>query len=124
MAYNCKVELNGNLGQDPKQLSSNGKDFISLRIATTNSYPKKEGEEVTWVNSKDTLWHDVLIFNPNAIEIATTLQKGDLVEVSGTLSYRTFKDEEGYNKQQASVIGNFIKKVEFNKDESSEAHTA
>ena len=124
MAYNCKIQLNGNLGQDPKQLESNGKQFISLRVATRDSYPKKEGEKTIWVDSKETLWHDVLVFSPKGIEIASELKKGDLVEISGSLSYRTFKDEEGYNKQQASVIGNFIKKIEFNKDESSEEQSA
>lgn len=118
MAYNCKIQLNGNLGQDPKQLESNGKKFISLRIATTDSYPKKEGETTVWVDSGQTLWHDVLIFSPKAIEAAEQLKKGDLVEIVGRLSYRTFKDENGHNKQQASVIGNFIQKIEFNKDET------
>lgn len=124
MAYNCKIQLNGNLGQDAKQLESNGKKFINLRVATKDSYPKKEGEQTIWVDSEKTLWHDVLVFNPKGIEIAENLKKGDLVEILGTLSYRSFKDEEGHNKQQASIIGNFIKKVEFNKDESSEEQDA
>ncbi len=119
MAYNCKVELNGNLGKDAKELESNGKKFISLRVATRDSYPKKEGDKTIWVASEQTLWHDVLVFNPKAIEIAATLEKGDLVEISGTLSYRTFKDESGHDKQQASVIAYSVQKIELNKDTAS-----
>ncbi len=113
MAYNCKIELNGNLGEDAKIIEKDGKSFVALRVATTDSYPKTEGENTVWVNSNTTLWHDVLVFNPNAVTVAQELKKGERVEIIGSLSYRPFKDENGYTKHQASVIGNFIRKVEF-----------
>lgn len=115
MAYNCKIELNGNLGDDAKIIEKDGKSFVALRVATTDSYPKKEGDNTVWINSDTTLWHDVLIFNPNAVHVAKHFQKGERVEIIGSLSYRPFKDEEGYTKYQASVIGNLVRKVEFGK---------
>jgi single-stranded DNA-binding protein len=45
MAYNCKVELNGVLGNDPKVIEKDGKTFVVLRMATTDSYPLQEGDE-------------------------------------------------------------------------------
>lgn len=125
MAYNCKIELNGNLGDNAKVIQKDDKTFVALRVATTDSYPKKDGENTIWVNSNTTLWHDVLVFNPNAVEIAKDFKKGERVEIIGSLSYRPFKDENGYTKQQTSVIGNFVKKVEFGKsDEPSEEDLA
>ncbi|MCB0651520.1 MAG: single-stranded DNA-binding protein [Saprospiraceae bacterium] len=121
MAYNCKIELNGNLGADPKVIDKNGKTFIALRVATKDSYPEKEGETTVWKDSKTTLWHDVLVFRPIAVEIAKKLEKGDRVEIIGSLSYRPFKDDQGFTKYQASIIGSFIQKVEFNSaDEPTE----
>jgi len=124
MAYNCKIELNGNLGADPKIIEKEEKTFVALSVATTDSYPKKEGDKTVWENSKTTLWHDVLIFRPTAIEVVKKLKKGDRVDVIGSLSYRSFKDENGINRKQASIIGGFINKIEFDiqptEDEISE----
>ena len=116
MAYNCKVELNGNLGADAKTIEKNGKTFVALRVATKDSYPKKEGDKTIWADSKETLWHDVLVFSPNVVNIAKSLKKGDRVEITGSISYREFKDENGYKQQQASIIAGYIRKVDFNKE--------
>ncbi len=113
MAYNCKIELNGNLGADAKLLEKEGKNFVALRIATRDSYPVKEGDTTIWKDSKNTLWHDVLVFRPNAVAIASKLVKGDRVEIIGSLSYRPFTDENGHKKQQATIIASLINKVEF-----------
>ena len=113
MAYNCKIELNGNLGKDAKTITKNDKTFIALSIATKDSYPHKDGDNITWKDSKITLWHDVLIFNTNVIEVAKNLKKGDRVEIFGTLSYRFFQDENKNTKKEATVIGHFINKIDF-----------
>lgn len=112
MAYNCKVELNGVLGNDPKVIEKDGKTFVVLRIATTDSYPVKDGEVTTW-KDKESLWHDVLVFRPAATIVAKTLKKSDVVEINGTLSYRPFADEEGYTKYETSVIADFLKKAKI-----------
>lgn len=119
MAYNAHIELNGNLGADPKLIDKDGKSFIALRIATTDSYPVKEGETTTWKDSNTTLWHDVLIFRPAAIDKAKTLKKGDRIEVRGSISYRSIKGADGYNHQEATIIGRWVEKVEFGKLEEA-----
>lgn len=114
MANNCKIELNGYLGADPKSISKNGKTFIALRIATTDSYPVNDEKtgEVKW-KDKETIWHDVLVFRPQAAHFARDLKKGDAVQISGTLAYKPFKDEHSYSKQEAFVVANFVEKDEF-----------
>jgi single stranded DNA-binding protein len=120
MAYNCKIELNGVLGQDAKTIEKEDKTFVALRVATTDSYPVKDGEQTIWKN-KESLWHDVLVFRPSAVSIAKELKKSEIVEISGSLSYRPFKDENGHTKYEASIIANFVKKIEVgNENEPSE----
>ena len=116
MAYNLKIELNGVLGKDPKIIEKDGKTFVSLRIATTDSYPVKEGEQTIW-KDKESQWHDILVFRPYVVTIAKGLKKRDIVEITGSLSYRPFKDENGYTKHEASIIAGFIRKVEVGKSE-------
>lgn len=116
MAYNCKVELNGVLGNDPKVIEKDGKTFVSLRIATTDSYPVKEGDQTFW-KDKESQWHDILVFRPYTVAIAKELKKRDIVEITGSLSYRPFKDENGYTKHEASIIAGFIRKVDVSKSE-------
>ena len=116
MAYNCKIELNGNLGADAKIIEKNGKTFVALRVATQDSYPVKDGDTTTWKNKDTVLWHDVLVFRPTAVEAAKSLTKGDRVEIIGSLAYRTFKDENGYKQQQATIIAGFIQKIDLKGD--------
>ena len=121
MAYNCKIELNGVLGQDAKIIEKDGKTFVALRLATTDSYPIKDGENTIW-KEKETLWHDVLVFRPYTVAIAKELKKRDIVEITGSLAYRPFKDENGHTKYEASIVAGFIRKVDIDSsEEPSEA---
>lgn len=113
MAYNCKVELDGALGKDATIIEKDGKTFVALRVATTDSYKDKDSGE--WKNL-ETLWHDILVFRPYSVAIAKELKKGDIVEISGTLSYRPFKDENGNPKNDVSIIARFINKKEIGQD--------
>lgn len=119
MSKNNKVELSGFLGSDPKTINKDGKIFIVLNVATTDSYPvanEKTGE-ITW-KDKETVWHDVLIFRSTTAQFAKELRKGDKVEVTGEISYRPFEDTEGNTRKQATIIGTFIEKIAYNKQEN------
>ena len=118
MAINCKLELNGYLGADPKSISKNGKTFIALRVATTDSFPIKDEKtgEIKW-KDKETVWHDVLVFRAQAAHFARDLRKGDAVNITGTLGYKPIKDENGNTKRQASVVANYVEKVEYAKQD-------
>ena len=78
-----------------RSIEKDGKTFVALRVATTDSYPVQDGEETTW-KDKESLWHDVLVFRPAVTITAKALKKSDIVQINGTLSYRPFKDENGY----------------------------
>lgn len=116
MAINNRVELHGHLGADPKTIGKEGKTFLVLRVATTDSYPVGQGEEVKW-KDRETIWHDVLVFRPATAHFARDLKKGDRVQVTGSIAYRPFKDAEGYTRNQASIVATFIEKINYEKQE-------
>lgn len=117
MAYHNRVELLGHLGADPKVIEKDGKIFISLSIATTDSYPIETDGETKW-KDKETVWHSAIIFRPTTAHYSRELKKGDRVRVSGEIAYRPFKDQEGFTRQQANIIVTFIEKVIYEKQEN------
>lgn len=119
MARNNKVELHGFLGQDAKIIETDGKSFVSLRIATTDSY-KDENDQ--W-QDKEAIWHEVLVFRTLSIQFAKELKKGNLVDISGSISYRPFKDEKGYTRYQATIIAGSVEKVSLDKKEEPSSDT-
>jgi single stranded DNA-binding protein len=116
MAINNRVELHGHLGADPKVIGKEDKTFLALRVATTDSYPVGQGEEVKW-KDRETVWHDVLVFRPATAHFARDLKKGDRVQITGAIAYRPFTDAEGYTRRQASITASFIEKIHYEKQE-------
>lgn len=104
MSSNNRIELTGFLGNDPKVIEKEGKKFVALRLATTDSYRDDSGQ---W-QDKESVWHDVLVFRPLAIQFAEKLKKGDKVEIIGSLFYKPLKGEDGYMHNQASIIAGFV----------------
>ena len=108
MAKNNTAILTGNMGSEAKIIEKEGKPFATFSLATTDSY-KNENEE--WVQ-KDSIWHDILVFNPKVIEQVKALKKGSRIEVTGSISYRPFKttleDGRTINKNEASIVAGKI----------------
>ena len=84
---------------------------MSLRVATTDSY-KDENDK--W-QDKESIWHEILVFRPLAIQFAKELKKGNLVDISGSISYRPFKDEQGFTRYQATIVAGYIEKANLDK---------
>ena len=96
-----KVQLIGNLGQDPetKYLPS-GDAVTNLSIATTDKWKDKQTGEP----KEATQWHRVSFFGRRAEVIAEFLQKGDPIYVEGSLSYRTY-EKEGVKHYATDIRG-------------------
>ena len=104
MAINNTIKLTGNTGSEVKIIDNNGKPFAAFSLATTDSYKEKESGE--W-KDKETIWHDVIAFNPKLIEQLKAFKKGTRLDITGSLSYREFKvQDEGkvITKKEARVI--------------------
>jgi len=97
-----KVQLIGNLGNDPEIITlDSGKKLAKLSIATNESYKNAQGEKVT-----DTQWHNVVAWNKTAEIVEKYLQKGSEVAIEGKLTSRSYETKEGEKRYITEVVCN------------------
>lgn len=120
MANNNTVILTGNLGEDPKQYTKDGKSFVRLSLATTDSYKDKTGN---WKQQKP-LWHTIFVSVEKAQNAALGFKKGNRIKVTGSLSYRRIRaTDKGHSQSftEATVRGWKIEAVPLPQKADSEA---
>ncbi|PHN04386.1 single-stranded DNA-binding protein [Flavilitoribacter nigricans] len=121
MAYNNTVKLIGNLGKEARVVESSNGTFAALSVATTDSYKDQEGN---W-QDKETIWHDVVIFNPKLIESVKAFKKGTRLEIIGSLSYRPFEiqndDGTAITKKEVSIVAAKVDQAPLVKKDQSAA---
>ena len=89
-----KVQLIGNLGQNPEVKELNGgKKLAKFSLATNETYRNKAGEKVT-----DTQWHNLTVWGKTADIVEKYLKKGSEVAVEGKLLNRNYTDKEGVKR--------------------------
>lgn len=99
-----KVQLIGNLGNDPEIITlDSGKKLAKFNIATNETYKNAQGEKVT-----DTQWHNVVAWGKTAEIIETYVTKGKEVAVEGKLTSRSYEDKEGQKRYITEVVCNEI----------------
>ena len=101
-----KVILVGNLGRDPEvRHSQDGSKIVQLSLATSESWKDRQSGD----RREKTEWHRVVIFNPNAADVAEKyLRKGSKVYIEGQLQTRKWQDQSGVEKYTTEiVIGRF-----------------
>ena len=109
MAINNTIELIGNMGAEPRFIETEGSNFASFSLYTTDSY--KDETSGDWKN-KESVYHNVVAFNPTIIEVLKGLKTKARIKVIGSLSYREFKINDNgkeITKREASIIA---KKIE------------
>lgn len=90
-AIKNRVQLIGNLGQDPEVITlENGSKLAKFSLATSDYYKNANGEKV-----EDTQWHNVVAWGKTADIIESYLAKGKQVAVEGKLVHRTYETKEG-----------------------------
>lgn len=98
-ALKNKVQLIGNLGQDPEIVTmENGNKLAKFTIATNDFYKNAQGEKV-----EDTQWHNVVAWGKTAEIVETYLTKGKQVAVEGKLVHRTYETKEGEKRYVTEV---------------------
>lgn len=94
-----KVQLIGNLGQNPEVKELNGgKKVAKFSLATNETYRNKAGEKVT-----DTQWHNLVAWGKTADIIGKYLKKGSEVAVEGKLLNRSWTDKEGVKRYTTEI---------------------
>ncbi|MEO6833900.1 MAG: single-stranded DNA-binding protein [Chitinophagaceae bacterium] len=97
-----KVQLIGNLGQDPEMKTlANGTVVTKMNIATSDVWKDARGEKQT-----DTQWHRVTAFGKTAEVIGQYLKKGSQVMIEGRLKYGEYLDKEGQKRYTTDIVVN------------------
>ena len=101
-ALRNKVQLIGNLGNDPEIINlDSGRKLAKFTVATNESYKNDAGEKVT-----DTQWHHVIAWGKTAEIIEKYVTKGREVAVEGKLTHRSFEDKAGEKRYMTEVVAN------------------
>ena len=97
-----KVQLIGNLGQDPEIINlESGKKLARFTLATNESYKNAKGEKIT-----DTQWHQIVAWGKTADVIEKYVVKGKEVAIDGKLTTRTWEDKDGMKRYTTEVVCN------------------
>ncbi|MEM8927132.1 MAG: single-stranded DNA-binding protein [Bacteroidota bacterium] len=98
-ALKNKVQLIGNLGQDPEIVNlENGNKLAKFSIATSDHYKNAQGEKV-----EDTQWHAIVAWGKIAEIVENYLTKGKQVVVEGKLTHRSYDTKEGEKRYITEV---------------------
>ena len=82
-----KVQLIGNVGNDPEIKSfDGGKKLAKLSIATNESYKNDKGEKV-----EETQWHSLVAWGKTADIIEKYVVKGKEIAIEGKLTHKSYE---------------------------------
>ena len=97
-----RVQLIGNLGTAPEVVEfKKDQKLVKLTLATNESYKNKKGEVI-----KETQWHNLVVFGPNAKIAEQYLEKGKEICVEGKLKNRSYEDKEGNKRYVTEIVVN------------------
>lgn len=103
-ALRNKVQLIGNLGNDPEIVNlDNGSKLAKFSIATNETYKNGNGEKVT-----DTQWHNVVAWGKTAEIVENYLTKGKEVAIEGKLTSRSYESKNGEKRYITEVRCNEV----------------
>ncbi len=95
-----KVQLIGNLGNDPEIITlDSGKTLAKFSMATNESYKNANGEKIT-----DTQWHYVVAWGKTAEIAQKYLSKGKEIAVEGKLNSRHYETKEGNKRYITEIV--------------------
>jgi len=99
-ALRNRVQLIGRLGQDPEiRTLENGKKVAHFNLATNESYRNSEGNRID-----ETTWHSIVAWNGLAELSSKFLGKGKEVCIEGRISYHTYTDKNGIQKNITEIV--------------------
>jgi single-strand DNA-binding protein len=99
-ALRNKVQLIGRLGQDPEiRTLESGKKVAHFNLATNGSYKNAEGSKI-----EETTWHSIVAWNGLAELTSKFLAKGREVCIEGRITYRTYTDKNGLQKNVTEIV--------------------
>lgn len=99
-----RVQLIGNVGQDPEVKTVTGdRKVANITIATNDYYYNEKGDKV-----EQTEWHRVVAWGKTAELIEKFVTKGKEIGIEGKLTYRSYDDKEGNKKYITEIVANEV----------------
>ena len=96
-----KVQIIGNVGQDPEvRYMPNGNAVANMTIATGEKWKDKNTGE----QKEETEWHRVVVFGKLAEIIGEYVRKGSKLFIEGKLKTRKWTDQQGQEKYTTEII--------------------
>lgn len=100
MASYNRVQLIGNLGQDPElRYTQSQTPLTNISIATTEFRNTPEGGKQSITD-----WHRVVIWGRQAENCCKYLRKGSPVFIEGRLQTRSWEDQSGQKRSTTEVV--------------------
>jgi single-strand DNA-binding protein len=97
-----KVQLIGNLGNDPEIITlDSGQKLAKFSLATNEYYKDADGQKQT-----KTEWHNLVAWNKTAELIENYVTKGKEIAIEGKLTNRSWDDKEGNKRYSTEVVVN------------------
>jgi len=97
-----KVQLIGNLGNDPEIITlESGKKLAKFSLATNESYKNAQGEKVS-----QTDWHNLIAWGKTAEIVEKYVTKGKELAIEGKLTTRSWEDKDGIKRYTTEVVCN------------------
>lgn len=97
-----KVQLIGNLGNDPEIVNmDSGKKLARFSLATNENYTNAQGEKIT-----NTEWHSLVAWGKTADIIERYTNKGKEIAIEGKLTSRSYDTKEGKKRYVTEVVVN------------------
>jgi len=98
-----KVQLIGNLGNDPEVRSTTGGNRVAtFSLATSRSWNDQSGNR-----QEKTEWHRCVVWNTKGSQLADIVEKyvkkGDKIYVEGRIEYRQWQDKEGQTRYSTEI---------------------
>ena len=104
MASYNRVQLIGNLGQDPElRYTQSQTPLTSISIATTDFRNAADGTKQSF-----TEWHRVVIWGRQAENCCKYLKKGSSVFIEGRLQTRSWEDQSGQKRYSTEVVASNV----------------
>lgn len=98
------VQLIGRLGQDPEiKTLEKGQKVANFTLATNDNYIGKDGNKV-----EETQWHRLVVWGKLTDICEKYLKKGKEIAIEGKLTYRTWNDKEGNQRNTTEIVVNEI----------------
>ena len=102
--YLNKAIIIGNLTRDPELRSlPSGVKVCTLGVATNRVWRDKNGAK-----QEDVQYHNIVVFGPQADNVAQYLRKGSSLLVEGRMQTRNWDDKDGKKQYRTEIVADRV----------------